>query len=74
MPILKCNKVDYNFKPPTSTGNQKFTYSSMMTPLSDIRKDKKELIKTIIDDDNELLQEIITDLRKEKIEKIKNRK
>ena len=50
-----------------STG---YTYSVEETP-EEARERKKKLIKDIIDDDKYLLQELLTELRKEKIEQIK---
>jgi hypothetical protein len=50
------------------------TYTSSMgfeTP-EQIRNGKKQQIKSIIDGDKYLLQEIITELRNEKIEQIKD--
>jgi len=55
---------DWNF----STGS---TFSPSETP-EESRKRRKKLIKSLLEDDDYLLQELITDLRKEKINQLKN--
>ena len=49
------------------------TFTPEETP-EESRTRRKKLIKSIIDEDDYLLQEIVTELRQEKIEKIKNAK
>lgn len=50
-----------------STG---MTYPMEETP-EELRSKRKELIKSMIEDDDYLLQEIVTELRQDKIKKIK---
>lgn len=68
----------FNINNTSFTGNLSQWAMTGMTwgsePGSDeeIRKRKKETIKDLIGDDKYLLQEIVTELRREKLEQLKN--
>ena len=76
--------ADYSWGCTTVTGNISVWESSGMTYIDtghtsvveetpeESRTRKKKLIKSIVDDDKYLLQELLTELRNEKIEQLKN--